>query len=420
MSSKYNAYEEMLKTLDKAAALLGLAEDDYIRLKHPERELKVSIPITMDDGSVKVFEGYRVQHSGVRGPYKGGIRYHPNVDMNEIKALAAWMSFKCALVNIPYGGSKGGITVDVAKLSKGELQRLTRKYATLLYPIIGPHIDIPAPDLNTNSEVMGWFMDTFSTLRGRLTPGVVTGKPLSIGGSLGRAEATGRGIMLITRETCKKRGLALENTTVAIQGAGSVGGTAAKFLSEAGCKIIALSDISGGVSQQEGLNVVEILDFLKAEPGRLLKDYNTPGLVRIANEELLQQDVDILIPAALENQLTRKTAPHIRARIVVEGANGPTTAAGDKILQERGVLVVPDILANSGGVIVSYFEWLQNLQSVSWEEEKITKRLENLLTKAFHNVWDTAHKARTTLRMAAYMVALERIVTANKMRGLAY
>lgn len=418
MGKKYNPYEEMLEVLDRAANMLGLEEKDYIQLKYPERELKVSIPVEMDDGSIKVFEGYRVQHSSVRGPYKGGIRYHQNVDMDEVKALAAWMSFKCAVANIPYGGGKGGVTVDPTKLSKKELERLTRKYAQLLYPVVGPEIDIPAPDVNTNAEIMGWFMDTYSMLRGHLSPGVVTGKPIPIGGSLGRGEATGRGVMLMAREISQKLHLSLKGARIAVQGAGNVGGTAAKLLHREGCKVVALSDVSGGIYSEEGLDMEEIMDFLTKERGRLLKDYDAPGMVRISNEELLLQDVDILIPAALENQITEEIAPRIKAKIVVEGANGPTTVGGDRILEENGIVVVPDILANSGGVTVSYFEWVQNLQSFRWEEEEINNRLENIMVKAFKEVWDTAEKAGTSLRMGAYMVAVDRIVTASKMRGL--
>lgn len=418
MAKGYNPYQEMLEVLDQAAKKLGLEEKDYVQLKYPEREVKVAIPVEMDDGSIQVFEGYRVQHSSVRGPYKGGIRYHQNVDMDEVKALAAWMSFKCAVVDIPYGGGKGGVTVDATKLSKKELERLTRKYAALLYPVIGPEIDIPAPDVNTNAEVMGWFMDTYSTLRGHLSPGVVTGKPIPIGGSLGRGEATGRGVMLMVREICKKLHLPLKGAKVAVQGAGNVGGTAARLLHREGCKVVALSDVSGGIYSEDGLDMDEIMDFLTAQRGRLLKDYDAPNLTRISNEELLTQDVDILIPAALENQITEEIAPHIKARIVVEGANGPTTVGGDRVLEEKGVVVVPDILANSGGVTVSYFEWVQNLQSFRWEEEEINNRLENIMIKAFNEVWNKAVEAETTLRMGAYMVAVDRIVTASKMRGL--
>jgi len=418
MSKNYNPYQEMLEVLDRAANMLGLDEQDYIHLKYPERELKVSIPIEMDDGSIQVFEGYRVQHSSVRGPYKGGIRYHQDVDMDEVKALAGWMSFKCAVVDIPFGGGKGGVRVDATKLSKKELERLTRKYATLLYPIVGPEIDIPAPDVNTNAEIMGWFMDTYSTLRGHLSPGVVTGKPVPIGGSLGRAEATGRGVMFMTREIANKLHLPLKGAKVAVQGAGNVGGIAAKLLYREGCKVVALSDVSGGIYAEDGLNIDEIIDFLTAERGRLLKDYDAPGLVRISNEELLTADVDILIPAALGNQITEEIAPHIKAKIIVEGANGPTTVGGDKILEDNGIVVVPDILANAGGVTVSYFEWVQNLQHFRWEEEEVNRRLENIMIKAFNDVWTTAEKAGTSLRMGAYMVAVDRIVTASKMRGI--
>lgn len=420
MSKKYNPHEEIIQILDRAANMLGLKEDDYIRLKYPERELKVSVPVKMDDGSIKVFEGYRVQHSGVRGPYKGGIRYHQNVDMDEIKALAAAMTFKCAVVDIPYGGGKGGITVDPTKLSRAELERLTRQYASLLYPVIGPHIDIPAPDINTNAEVMAWFMDTYSTLQGQLTYGVVTGKPIPVGGSVGRTDATGRGVMLMAREIAKKVGLDLKGAKVAVQGAGSVGGTSAKFLGQEGAKIVAISDVSGGIYKEDGLEIDEVIDFLRAERGRLLKDYDAPGLTRLTNEEVLTLDVDILIPAALENAITGKIAPDIKAKIILEGANGPTTIDADEILEEKGVIIVPDILTNAGGVVVSYFEWLQNLQAFSWDEEEINNKLENLMVKSFQNVWNSAEQANTTLRMGAYMLAVDRLATASKLRGITF
>lgn len=419
MSKKYNPYDEILTTLEQAAKKLGLKEDDYIQLKYPERELQVSVPVRMDDGSIKVFEGYRVQHSGARGPYKGGIRYHQNVDMDEIKALAVMMSLKCAVVDIPYGGGKGGVTVDATKLSNAELERLTRSFATRLFPIIGPHTDIPAPDVNTNGEVMAWFMDAYSTLSGYLTPGVVTGKPAQVGGSLGRRDATGRGIMLMTREIAKQVGLELKGARVAVQGAGNVGGTAAVFLKQAGCKVVALSDVSGGLYSDTGLDIEDIVTFLRARRGRTLAEYEGTNFERITNEELLSTEVDILIPAALENAITAETAPGIRTKIVVEAANGPTNSDGDRILEEKGVIVVPDILANAGGVIVSYFEWIQNLQYLKWDEEEINKKLENLMVKAFNDVWNTAEKAGTSLRMGAYMVAVDRIATASKLRGMA-
>ncbi|HAN95251.1 MAG TPA: glutamate dehydrogenase [Firmicutes bacterium] len=420
MSKDYNPHDEIMKTVDRAASLLGLEERDYIQLKYPERELKVSVPVRMDDGSIKVFEGYRVQHSGVRGPYKGGIRYHQSVDMDEVKALAAAMTFKCAVVDIPYGGGKGGITVDASKLSKGELERLTRKYTTLLYPIVGPHIDIPAPDVNTNEEVMAWFMDTYSLVNGQLTLGVVTGKPVPLGGSLGRREATGRGILLVAREIAKKMGLSLQGATVAVQGAGSVGGTAALLLHREGCKVVAISDVSGAIYSEKGLDMEAIITFLRAERGRLLKDYTAPDVARISNEQLLQLEVDILIPAALENAIHERNAPHVQAKIILEGANGPTTSAADAVLEEKGVTVVPDILTNAGGVVVSYFEWLQNLQAEKWDEDEINRKLEHIMVRSFHDVWNMAEKAETSLRMGAYMLALDRLVTASKLRGITF
>ncbi len=420
MDKNYNPHEEIIKIIDRAAALLGLEEKDYIQLKYPERELKVSVPVRMDDGSIQVFEGYRVQHSGIRGPYKGGIRYHQKVDMDEIKALAAAMTFKCAVVDIPYGGGKGGVTVDATKLSKGELERLTRKYTALLYPIVGPHVDIPAPDVNTNEEVMAWFMDTYSLVNGQLTLGVVTGKPVPLGGSLGRREATGRGILLVAREIAKKMGLSLQGATVAVQGAGSVGGTAALLLHREGCKVVAISDVSGAIYSEKGLDMEAIITFLRAERGRLLKDYTAPDVARISNEQLLQLEVDILIPAALENAIHERNAPHVQAKIILEGANGPTTSAADAVLEEKGVTVVPDILTNAGGVVVSYFEWLQNLQAEKWDEDEINRKLEHIMVRSFHDVWNMAEKAETSLRMGAYMLALDRLVTASKLRGITF
>lgn len=419
MAGDYNPYDEMLKVLDDAAEKLGLKADDYIKLKYPEKELKVSIPVRMDDGSTKVFEGYRVQHSSVRGPYKGGIRYHQNVDVNEVKALAALMSLKCAVVNIPYGGGKGGVTVDPFQLSKGELERLTRSMVTQFFPIIGPTKDIPAPDVNTNAEIMGWFVDTYSTLKGELSPGVVTGKPIALGGSLGRAEATGRGIMFATREVAKKKGIDLKGARVAVQGAGNVGGVAAKLIHREGGIVVAISDVSGGIYKEDGLDIDEIISFLTAERGRLLKDYDVPGLKRISNDEILTQDVDILVPAALENQITEKNADKIKAKIIVEGANGPTTSAADVILAKRDITLVPDILANAGGVVVSYFEWVQNLQNFYWSEAKVNESLEDIMVNAFESVWETAQKHKVSMRVAAYMVSVDRIVTASKMKGMA-
>lgn len=417
MEKKYNPYENMLQVLKTAADCLGLEEKDYVTLKYPEKELKVSVPVEMDDGTVKVFEGYRVQHSSVRGPCKGGIRYHQNVDDNEVKALAAWMAFKCAVADIPYGGAKGGIKVDPNTLSRGELERLTRGYTARIYPILGAEKDIPAPDVNTNGEIMGWIMDTYSKLQGYSVPGVVTGKPLEIGGSLGRSEATGRGVMYTAIELLKQAGRPVEGTRVAIQGLGNVGGTSAKLFHKAGFKVVGLSDVSGGVYDANGLDVPGILAFLQEEKGRLLKDY--PGqLNRISNRELLVCDTDILIPAALENQIDGEVAAEIQAKFVVEAANGPTTIEGDQVLEQRGIWVVPDILANAGGVVVSYFEWVQNIQSIYWEEKDVNQMLHKKMTKAFSEVWDLAQSRHTSLRMGAYMLAIGRIVGAQRYRGL--
>jgi glutamate dehydrogenase (NAD(P)+) len=418
MVKNYNPYDEMLATLDKAANILGLEESDYSFLRYPERELIVSIPVQMDDGRVEVFTGYRVQHSSLRGPCKGGIRYHQDVDHDEVKALAAWMSLKCSVVNIPYGGAKGGVRVNPEKLSRRELEALTRRYILGILPIIGPQKDIPAPDVNTNAEIMGWIMDTYSVFKGHAVPGVVTGKPLEIGGSLGRKEATGRGVMLCSLEVLARLGKDIKSTTVAVQGYGNVGQTAATLLYNQGCKIVAISDISGGYYNPDGLNIPEINQYLLNNSQKILEGYNGQGVIKINNEELLTCDCDILIPAALKNQITAEISHKVKAKIIVEGANGPTNTEADKILADRKILVIPDILANAGGVIVSYFEWVQNNQSLMWDEEKINEMLRKTIVGAFNDVWAKAKEKNTTLRMGAYMVALERLVQARKIRGI--
>lgn len=418
MKSNYNPYENMLSVLDSAAKMLGLSENDYIALKYPERELKVSVPVEMDDGSIRVFEGYRVQHSSSRGPCKGGIRYHQDVDVDEVKALSAWMSFKCAVVNIPYGGAKGAIKVDPKQLSKAELKRLTRRYTAMILPLIGPEKDIPAPDVNTNAEIMGWIMDTYSMFKGYTVPGVVTGKPIDIGGSLGRGEATGRGVMFVTKEILHRMGMPVLSTRVAVQGFGNVGGTAAKLMYREGFKIVAVSDVTGGLFCKTGLNIDNILEFLKNNNGKMLIDYDENGVTHITNEELLSVDTDVLIPAAMENQINEKIAPLVKAKIVIEAANGPTTIEGDQILKQAGKVVVPDILANAGGVVVSYFEWVQNIQSLMWDEDEVNRALEKIMIRSFNEVWDKAKEKETTLRMGAYMVAIGRIVKAKKIRGV--
>lgn len=412
----YNPYENMLSVLDQAAERLGLARSDYETLRYPERELTVSIPVKMDNGEIKVFEGYRVQHNSSRGPYKGGIRYHQDSNLDEVKALSAWMSFKCAVVNIPYGGAKGGIKVDPRELSRDELIRLTRRYTTRILPIIGPDQDIPAPDVNTNGEVMGWIMDTYSMFKGHSVPGVVTGKPLEIGGSIGRPEATGRGVTIIALQCLKNMGLDADTQTYAIQGMGNVGGTAANIFYETGKKIVAVGDYSGGVYKEEGLNIPEILAFL-SDRKNCLKDYNAEGVTHITNDGLLTCKCDVLIPAALENQITEENADRIQAKVIVEAANGPTTVEADEILNKKGIVVVPDILANAGGVVVSYFEWVQNIQSMAWDLEEVNKTLEKIMLKAYNDVDNMAKEKNSTMRMGAYMVAINRIVTAGKMRG---
>ena len=383
--NKYNPYENMLAVLDEAASRLGLKEADYITLRYPEREMIVSIPVRMDNGEMKVFEGYRVQHNSARGPYKGGIRFHQNSDLDEVKALAAWMSFKCAIVNIPYGGAKGGIKVDPSKLSRDELIRLTRRYTTRILPIIGPDQDIPAPDVNTNGEVMGWIMDTYSMFKGHSVPGVVTGKPIEIGGSIGRTEATGRGVTIITRQCLEHLGMSYENSAYAIQGMGNVGGTAAQILYDKGCKIVAVSDYSGGVYNENGLDIPAIRTYL-SDKTKALIDYVSDDVKHISNDEVITCCCDVLIPAALENQITGENAAGVQAKVIIEAANGPTTVEADKILEEKGIVVVPDILANAGGVVVSYFEWVQNIQSMAWDLDEVNRTLKKIMNKAYDEV----------------------------------
>jgi len=413
----YNPYDNVLSTVEKAAKILGYTPEEYEAVKYPERELSVSVPVRMDDGSVRVFRGYRVQHSTVRGPAKGGIRYHQNVNIDEVKALAAWMTFKCAVVDIPYGGGKGGITVDPGTLSSTELQRLTRRFTSMIAPIIGPERDIPAPDVGTNAEVMGWVMDTYSMLNGHATPAVVTGKPLQLGGSQGRGEATGRGVMLNTLYICQKRGIDISNATVAVQGMGNVGSISARLLYEEGAKIVAVSDVSGGIYKADGLDIPAVCRYLSVR-GNLLSGYSESGISRISNSELLESDVTVLIPAALENQINSENAARIRAKIIVEGANGPTTVEADDILEKNGVTLVPDILANAGGVVVSYFEWVQNLQALEWEEKDVNEKLAKNMQKAFESVYDIAEEKNVSLRTGAYLIALKRVVETTQYRGI--
>ena len=414
---RYNPFNELCTAIDKAAAVCGLSREDYEILKHPERELKVALSLRRDDGSVSYYDGYRVQHSSLRGPCKGGIRYHQDVNINEVKALAGWMTFKCAVADIPYGGGKGGVAVDPGTLSRGELERLTRAYAAAIYPIIGSKRDIPAPDVGTNAQIMNWFMDTCSVLSGGdFVPATVTGKDIILGGSLGRKEATGRGVRTIVGEICKKYDLRPKDAVIAIQGTGNVGGVSAALIaSELGATVSAMSDVSGAVYREKGLDVKEILAFVNG--GGLLKDYSRAGVTHITNDELLTSQCDILIPAALENQITAKNARDVKAKFVVEAANGPTSLEADAILAERGIKVFPDILCNAGGVVVSYFEWVQNNMNYYWSKEEVNGKMRDIMVNAFSGVVHAADKYSTDMRTAAYIVALDRLVKARKARG---
>lgn len=418
MNSSYNPYDNVLSVVSNAAGLLGYAQSDFEAIKYPERELKVSVPVNMDDGSVRVFEGYRVQHSTSRGPAKGGIRFHQNVNHDEVKALAAWMTFKCAVVNIPYGGGKGGVICNPSELSDGEMRRLTRRFTAMIAPIIGPDQDIPAPDVGTNATVMGWIMDTYSMLKGHCVPGVVTGKPIPLGGALGRNEATGRGVMLTTLNILRALSVPFEETTVAVQGMGNVGSVSARLIHEQGIKVVAVSDVSGALYNPDGLDIPKITEYLSQKRGNTLDGYKRDKEQFITNEELLELDVTVLIPAALENQINKDNADKIRARIIVEGANGPTTVEADEILNKKGVTVVPDILANAGGVVVSYFEWVQNIQSLSWSEEYVNEHLAEIMDQAFRSVWDITQEKGTSMRTGAYLIAVKRVVDAKNMRGI--
>lgn len=414
----YNPYENVLKVMDEAAQILGYSESDIEPLKYPERELKVSVPVVMDDGSTRVFEGYRIQHSTSRGPAKGGIRFHPAVNNDEVKALAAWMTFKCAVVNIPYGGGKGGVVCDPHELSERELRAITRRFTAAIMPLIGPDQDIPAPDVGSNAAVMGWMMDTYSMLKGHCVHGVVTGKPIELGGALGRNEATGRGVMFTTRNIMKKMGMEMKGTDVAVQGMGNVGSITAKLLHQEGMKVVAVSDVSGGVYKKDGLDITAILAYLGKDRKNLLSGYEEEGMTRITNEELLELPVTVLVPAALENQINGTNADKIQAKLIVEAANGPTAAEADPILNDKGVVIVPDILSNAGGVVVSYFEWVQNIQSVSWTEEEVNAKLERIMNNSFEAVYNIAQEKKVPLRTGAYLIAVDRVVKAKKARAI--
>jgi glutamate dehydrogenase (NAD(P)+) len=415
---KTDLWATVLDQLDSVAEMLHLDPGLHAILRQPERELTVAVPVIMDDGQVKVFTGYRVQHSSARGPCKGGIRYHPDVCLNEVKALAALMSWKCAVAGIPYGGAKGGVQCDPRLLSQDELQRMTRRYTTMIMPIIGARRDIPAPDVNTNAQTMAWITDTVSMLRGETAIDVVTGKPIPLGGSLGRQEATGRGVALVTQQLQKRRGQQLADTTVAVQGYGNVGSNAATILRQLGCTIVAVSDISGGRYAPGGLDIAAINRHVAQNPSRLLEGYEAPGVEHISNEELLLAAVDVLVPAALEHQIRADNAPKIQAKAIVEAANGPTTREADDILSDRGIIVVPDILANAGGVVVSYFEWVQDLQFFFWEEAEVNRHLQRIMDHSFEQVWEYGQQHNVPLRQAAAMLAISRVAEAVRLRGV--
>lgn len=413
-SNKDNPLQTAWAQLDTAARKLKLDRNTYEKIKYPKRILTVSVPIRMDDGRLQVFQGYRVQHNMDRGPCKGGIRFHPDANVDEVTALAMLMTWKCALVNIPYGGAKGGVVCDPSKLTKRELEHLTRRYTSEIGIIIGPDKDIPAPDVNTDPEIMGWVMDTYSINVGHSVPGVVTGKPLSIGGSKGRLEATGRGVAYIVEQTGAYRKMDMDKARIVIQGFGNVGSHCAGILHASGRKIIAVSDVKGGVYDPQGLDIPKLLKYVKRK--RFVKDF--PGARNITNRQLLQLRCEVLIPAALGGQITAKNAGRIKAEVVVEAANGPVTPEADRILHERGIAVVPDILANAGGVTASYFEWVQSLQAYFWTEEEINRRLEGVLHNAFHEVVGVMKKHRVDMRLAAMMLGVGRVAEAVEARGL--
>jgi len=406
-------FEEALKPVKKAADILGLDEATFNAIAQPEEVLTVSIPLRMDDGRLEVFTGYRVHHNSSRGPMKGGIRYHPNVTLDEVKALAMWMTMKCAVAGLPYGGAKGGIRCNPKEMSAGEIERLTRKYAAAIADFVGPDKDIPAPDVGTDAQTMAWFADEYYKIKRMVLPAVITAKPLSIGGSRGRGVATGRGLYFVVVEAAKAYGMELKGARVSIQGYGKVAKPAAEFLHEIGCKIVAVSDSRGGVYNPDGMDPRELSEF-KAKNGTVV---GFPGAEKISTTDPITVDCDILIPAALENQITKDNAYDVKAKLIAEGANGPTTPEAHEILVERGVVIIPDILANAGGVSVSYLEWVQNRMGYYWTEEEVDKKLETIMTSAFRDVYETSKKYETDLRTAAYILALSRVYDAMKALG---
>ena len=409
-----NPFEAMMSRFDKAAELLDLEPGLYKVLRQAEKQVIVSIPVMRDNGEVDVFEGYRVLYNTSRGPAKGGIRFDLNVTLEEVKALAAWMTWKCAVVNIPFGGAKGGVKCDPLAMSGAELEKLTRRYTSGIINMLGPDSDVPAPDVNTNERVMAWIMDTYSMHVGHTTTAVVTGKPVELGGSLGRREATGRGCMICTKEALQHLGMPVKGTTVAVQGFGNVGSVTAELLAREGCKIVAIGDRLTSIHNPAGIDIDDAIAYVKKH--RSLEGYKKGDL--ISGAELLTLDVDVLVPAALENVITTRNAAEIKARIICEGANGPTTAAADSILDEKGIFVIPDILANAGGVTVSYFEWVQDRGGYFWTEELVNERLETIMKRSFHDVLELSRQRRVNMRTAAYMLSISRVASVHRLRGI--
>jgi glutamate dehydrogenase (NAD(P)+) len=409
-----NPFEAMMERFDHAARLLNLDPGLYKVLRNPEKQIIVSVPVLRDNGEVEVYTGYRVLYNTSRGPAKGGIRFDLNVTLEEVKALAAWMTWKCAVVNIPFGGAKGGVVCDPSTMSMAELERVTRRYTAGIIETLGPDSDVPAPDVNTNERVMAWIMDTYSMHKRHTVTAVVTGKPVEMGGSLGRREATGRGCMFVTREALTRLGSSLKGARVAVQGFGNVGSVTADLMAKEGAVIVAVSDKSGGVANAKGLDVADLIRWVRER--RQLAGY--PKADAIGNDELLVSDCDVLVPAALENVITRKNAPHIKAKVICEGANGPTTAAADRILEDKGIFVIPDILANAGGVTVSYFEWVQDRGGYFWDEETVNRRLESIMTRSFQDVYTLAARHKVNTRIAAYMLAVDRVAAMHRLRGM--
>jgi glutamate dehydrogenase (NAD(P)+) len=411
---KINPLDVARTQLEQVADILKLDKNTVNTLSKPQRVMITNFPVTMDDGRIEIFTGFRVHYNDFRGPTKGGIRYSMDVDLDEVTALAAWMTWKCAVVNIPYGGAKGGVLCNPKDMSPHEIQGLTRRYTYSMLGMFGPDKDIPAPDINTNPQTMAWIMDTYSMIKGYSIPEVVTGKPVALGGAQGRLEATGRGLFFVTREALKRKQIPLEGVTVAVQGFGNVGSNYAKIIEDAGAKVIAVSDASGGILNDNGLEITDVIEYVKTN--KTVKGY--PKAEAITNKELLALEVDVLAPCAIENQLTEETGPNVKAKIIAEGANGPTTPEADKMFSDKGILLIPDILANAGGVTVSYLEWVMDIQSFYWKESQVNQHLEDVMVTAFADVWKIMESRNISMRMAAMVLAIGRVVEAFELRGV--